>query len=241
MSEQQKGAPLQHTSMNPLYQQMIVKIQEDISNGTYPPGSRIPSEGALCERYGVSRVTVRRALSELSREGILHKMQGKGTYVCKPRICRDLRSVSSFHEGCEAQGMKAGARLIHMHMTHADAQTASELQLPDERVLEIERLRMADDVPVMIETNRFPAKYTFLLLEDMHESLYEALERHDLRPESALHEISLCYATPAQAKLLEVEPGQALLLLHEVMYDQHALPLHTSTQVIRADRFTFRI
>ncbi|MGN0764839.1 MAG: UTRA domain-containing protein, partial [Aristaeellaceae bacterium] len=81
----------------------------------------------------------------------------------------------------------------------------------------------------------------YLLEEDLTGSLYAILQRHGTETAQAIHEISLSYATAAQAKQLEVNTGDALMQLREVIYDQHQRPLHTSRQFIRGDRFTFRI
>ena len=84
------------TNAEPLYRQLMARIRDDVSSGVYPAESQIPSEQEMCARYGVSRVTVRRAISELTDEGILRKQQGKGTFVCTPKLCRDLRDINSF-------------------------------------------------------------------------------------------------------------------------------------------------
>ena len=107
--------------------------------------------------------------------------------------------------------------------------------------MEIVRLRLADDIPVMLETNRFPADYGWLSEADLTGSLYALLAEKGVEAKQAVHDISLCHATPAQAKALAVEPGEALLCLQEAIFDQNGHPLHTSHQVIRGDRFTFRI
>ena len=99
------------TNAEPLYRQLMARIRDDVSSGVYPPESQIPSEQEMCARYGVSRVTVRRAISELTDEGILRKQQGKGTFVCTPKLCRDLRDINSFHECCRMQGVTPGTRL----------------------------------------------------------------------------------------------------------------------------------
>lgn len=228
-------------SYSPLYKQLIQKIRNDIANGVYPVHSRIPSEQELCETYQVSRVTVRKALAELTQEGLLNRHQGKGTFVGVPRICKDLKDVNSFHNACRLMGCEPGTRVLHAQMVHTEEEDRRDLLEEGDQVVEIVRLRMADDMPVMLETNRFPAAYAYLLDEDLSGSLYGVLEEHGVETSQAIHEISMSYATPAQAKQLDVAPGGALLQLREVIYDQHHQPLHTSRQFIRGDRFTFRI
>ena len=228
-------------SANPLYRQLMQRLRSDIAAGVYPVHSRIPSEQELCANYQVSRVTVRKALAELTREGLLRRMQGKGTFVCAPRIHQSLKDVNSFHDACRVMGSTPGTRVISAQVIAADADTTLQLHLSGETAVEIVRLRLADDTPVMLETNRFPMAYEWLLEEQLDGSLYRQLESRGVSASKGIHEISLCYATPAQARILGVEPGAALLQLEQVIYDQNGAPLHTSHQVIRGDRFTFRI
>ena len=229
--------------ISPLYRQLMQKLRADIASGKYPTHSRIPSETELCDAYQVSRVTVRKALAELTREGLLRRMQGKGTFVCAPRIRKSLREVTSFHEACRHMGCTPGTWVLSAGMTDATDEVRASLLLPDDSagVVEIVRLRTADGQPVMLETNCFPAAYDALLHEDLNGSLYALLEKLGVEAASGTHEISLCYATAAQARQLDVNPGDALLQLVQVIFDQHGAPLHTSHQVIRGDRFTFRI
>jgi len=228
-------------SASPLYRQLMQRIRADIASGVYPVHSRIPTEAELGESYHVSRVTVRKALAELTREGLLRRMQGKGTYVCAPRLKSNLREITSFHEACLMMGCTPGTKVISAQILPAEEDVRQSLSLTEEECVEIVRLRLADDEPVMLETNRFAPRYAGLLREDLNGSLYHLLSRQGIEAASGMHEISLCYATAQQAKILEVEPGTALLQLNQVIYDQHGAPLHTSHQVIRGDRFTFRI
>ena len=232
---------LHSDSASPLYRQLMQRIRADIASGVYPVHSRIPSEAELGQSYQVSRVTVRKALAELTQEGLLRRMQGKGTYVCAPRLKSSLKDVTSFHEACLMMGCNPGTRVISAGPVHVEADTREALALSESEAIEIVRLRLADGAPVMIETNRFPPKYVALLHENLTGSLYHLLSQQGIEAASGVHEISLCYATAQQAKLLDVEPGAALLQLNQVIYDQHGAPLHTSHQVIRGDRFTFRI
>lgn len=228
-------------SYSPLYKQLMQKLRSDIAGGVYPVHSRIPSEQELCDIYQVSRVTVRKALAELTQEGLLKRHQGKGTFVSVPRICKDLKDVNSFHDACRMMGCEAGTRVIHAQMVHTEEEDRRDLMEEGDQVVEIVRLRMADGVPVMLEINRFPASYAYLLEEDLSGSLYQVLGAHQVETSQAIHEISLSYATATQAKQLEVAAGDALLQLRETIYDQYHRPLHTSRQFIRGDRFTFRI
>ena len=103
------------------------------------------------------------------------------------------------------------------------------------------RLRLCDNEPVMLEINRFPQRYAFLADEADECSLYELLQKHGVVPASAVHDISLGHATPYVSRHLGTAQGDALLLLDELVLDQHGEPLHLSRQWIRGDKYTFRI
>lgn len=112
---------------------------------------------------------------------------------------------------------------------------------PGGQVVEICRLRLCDGEPVMLELNRFPDRYAFLLDEALDGSLYDLLRQRGIVPTSAVHDISLGHATPMVSRHLGTAQGDALLLLNELVMDQHGQPLHSSRQWIRGDKYTFRI
>lgn len=233
---------LEKKSQSPLYQQLMLRLKNDISAGVYPAGARIPSEQQLCETYSVSRVTVRKAILDLVQEGLLVRKQGKGTFVAGMRMQRDLRHVTSFTDACAQRGQKAETRLISAQLVTASAEDAGQLGLSeDEPLFELIRLRLIDGEPLMLEINRFPASFDYLKDEAAESSLYACLQAHGIIPASAVHDISLGHATPMVSKHLGTEVGDALLLLDEVIHDQHGQPLHLSRQWIRGDKFTFRI
>ncbi len=233
---------LEKKSQNPLYLQLMSRLKNDIMAGVYAPGERIPSEQLLCDTYGVSRVTVRKAMLDLVQEGLLVRRQGKGTFVAQERLQRDLQQITSFSQACRQNGHTAGARLVSAEMAEASASDAEKLGIePGSPVVEIIRLRLCDGEPVMLEVNRFPAQYDFLLETSAEGSLYEQLMQHGSMPASAVHDISLGHATPMAARQLGCQPGDALLLLDETVLDQHGEPLHLSRQWIRGDKYTFRI
>ena len=233
---------LQTESSSPLYHQLMQRIRADIERGAYPTGSRIPPEHELEQLYQVSRVTVRRALAELTVDGLLEKKQGKGTFVSTPRISQDLKSIHSFHDACKQNGFQGSATVVYVREKEADTADIEELNLrTGDRVLETLRICSADGVPVVLERNHFSMAYSYLENENLSGSLYNVLRDYGIEPRQATHDISMAYATENQAKMLDVEPGAPLMRLHEVVYDQKGRPLHNSLQLIRGDRFVFRI
>ena len=233
---------LQADSSSPLYHQLMQRIRTDIDRGTYPIGTRIPPEHELEQLYQVSRVTVRRALAELTAEGLLERKQGKGTFVSAPKIRQNLKSLHSFHDSCRINKVTPSTDVIRVIETKADSNDAEELNVAaGSRVLETMRVRRADGVPVVLEKNRFSMAYAYLQDQDLTGSLYSVLREYGVEPKLALHDISLCFATEEEANWLKVKPKAPLVRLHEVIYDQKGRPLHNSIQLIRGERFVFRI
>ena len=103
---------LDNQGSQPLYKQLEEKIIQDIENGIYRKGQKIPTEKELSQMYDVSRITVRKALEEITKQGILERHAGKGTYVASVKLQRSIATFMSFTEFCEAQGLKPGARMI---------------------------------------------------------------------------------------------------------------------------------
>ena len=235
-------APLEKKSQNPLYQQLMRRLQNDVIAGVYPAGGRIPSEQVLCDTYGVSRVTVRKAMLDLVQEGLLVRRQGKGTFVADARLKRDLQHITSFTDACAGMGRAASTRVVEIKHEMARPEDVERLHVPQGGdVLELCRLRLCDDEPVMLEFNRFAGELAFLEREALTGSLYDLLRAHGLIPSRAIHDISLGHATPNVSRYLATAAGEALMILDETVFDQQDRPLHTSRQWIRGDKFTFRI
>ncbi len=234
--------PLEKKGQNPLYQQLMLRLKNDIVAGVYPAGGRIPSEQVLCESYGISRVTVRKALLDLVLEGLLVRRQGKGTFVADKRLQSDLQHITSFSDACRALGRSATTKVVSILREPAQAEDVERLLVAEgDLVLEICRVRMCDGDPVMLEINRFPKRYAFLESADLTRSLYGILKEEGVIPSHAVHDISLGYATPLVSKHLGTPKNEALLLLDQTVLDQQQQPLHVSRQWIRGDKFTFRI
>lgn len=229
-------------SSTPLYQQIINKINLQISNGRLNVGDMLPPEADLCEKYSVSRITVRKALSELEKKGIVERHQGKGTFISIPAHKAKLNEVNSFHDTCRMNGRKPATRVLQSHTLPAGKRDCEELNVSEgSHIVETIRLHCADGLPVILEENHFSMAYSYLLESDLTGSLYGLLRELGVEPSQAIHEITLRPAPLSAARLLKVAEGTPLIHLHEVIYDKKGRPLHTSGQFIRGDIFTFRI
>ena len=233
---------LRAESASPLYAQIMERIGADILRGVYPPGSRIPAEVELESRYGVSRVTVRRAIQELAASGLLERKQGKGTFVSMPKEERKERPLRGFHEACREAGKRPSVTSVFAREREASSGEKSRLNLPEEaRVLEIRRVLAADGERVALEKCCFSLAFGWLAQSELTGSLYDLLQEYGVRAEKSTYDLSLAGAQAEEAALLGVPAGTALLRMEQVVYDQRGRPLHTGVSLIRGDRFTLRI
>ena len=136
----------------PLYLQMKELIKSAILSREYKNGEQLPTEPELGEKYGVSRITVRKAVEELCREGFLVKKQGKGTFVKQRKIQRKMEHLLSFTQACESNGMVPSTSVLKRQQTALEPWIAEEFQLESGMpMVMIQRLRKADGTPVMLE------------------------------------------------------------------------------------------
>lgn len=155
-------------SAKPLYKQLEAALKEAIARGEYKPGQQIPTENELSARWQVSRVTVRKALDALTRENLLTRVSGKGTFVSGEKFQRSMTGIMSFSELCQSQGRRPGSRTIKSVFESVDDETKALLNMNDgEKAVVIERIRYADDVAVSLETVHLPPRFAFLLDEDL--------------------------------------------------------------------------
>ena len=234
--------PLLSNSEVPLYRQLMELIRNNIQNNVWKTGDQIPSETVLGAQYSISRVTIRNAITELVEEGLLAKRQGKGTYVVGKRIEKDLSIFSDFTQTCISRGHIPGTQTISAKIKTANSKVCKDLNVPeDSELVVIERIRLMDNEPAIIETNYFTTEYAFLLEKNLDASLYEILKLYHAYPTTGKVTIGICYATEKEAKYLQVNPHDALLLVYECAYDQNRKVLHVCKELIRSDKFQFSI
>jgi GntR family transcriptional regulator, nutrient-sensing system regulator len=205
-------------------------------------GSPVPPERELARSYGTSRTTVRQALAELVIEGRLLRMQGKGTFVAKPKVAQVLE-LASYTEGMRAHGLHPQTRILDIGYVSTDEQLAALLGIrPGGRALRIHRLRLADGEPMSIDTSHLPARRFPGLrrLLDRETSLYETLRAgYDIQLAEAEETIETVLADPNEARLLEVDAGLPLLLLSRHAFDVTGEPVEWAQSWYRGDRYKF--
>ncbi|MER8154272.1 GntR family transcriptional regulator [Streptomyces sp. NPDC094472] len=209
---------------------------------TLPPGTPVPPERTLAAEFDTSRTTVRQALQELVVEGRLERIQGKGTFVAKPKVSQALQ-LTSYTEDMKAQGLEPTSQLLDIGYVTADDRLSGLLDIAaGGRVLRIERLRLASGEPMAIETTHLSAKRFPALRRSLvkYTSLYTALaEVYDVRLAEAEETIETSLATPREAGLLGTDVGLPMLMLSRHSRDAAGEPVEWVRSVYRGDRYKF--
>mgnify|MGYP003877614025 CR=1 FL=1 len=228
-----------------LYNHIKLRLREAIEAGEYKPGDRIPSEHELMAKFGVSRATVRKAISELVLEGWLHRIQGRGTFVAQPKFRQTLSRLTSFTEDMRMLGLTPRTKLISLQIEGASREVAERLAIKlDDPVICIERLRFANDEPMALNISVLPYHFVpGLEGQDLERnSLYEILERHyGLILSRAEQTLEPTLAAPETASLLEVKTGTPLLLVEGVVYLKNDTPIEWLRIWYRGDRYKFHL
>lgn len=228
----------------PLYDLIEQNLRQLILRGQLNLGESVPSEWELADLYGVSRLTVRNALDNLTRQGWLVKRHGVGTFVAHPNITEISPSKLSFTEQMVAIGRKPSSRLISLQVVPAEPDVANLLKLePGEPVVELVRVRLADNEPILWETSYLPQK-RFPKLESATEladsSLYEWLATHYQTSVAAMDQtLEPVLLNEAQAYHLETQPGTPAMLSKVLAYTSAGEPIEYSWSVTRGDQCRF--
>jgi GntR family transcriptional regulator len=226
----------------PMYYRIQQAILDQIQASDLHPGDQLPSEAELAQQYQVSRITAKRALDELVRLGRAYRLQGRGTFVAQARI-REISGFRSFSEDIRARGFTPSSKVIAFQEIDPDASVRERLHLADsQHAYLLKRLRLADEVPVAIETAYLPCSLCpGLLQEDLAgKSLYTILnEKYQIMPTWADAEIEAGASSKQQAEALNLKTGTPVLVARRVTYAADYQAIETVESVYRGDRFTF--
>jgi len=228
----------------PIYYQIEEYIKELIENGELRPGDALPPEREYAEKYQISRMTVRQAFTQLVNEGLLYRLQGKGTFVAERKIEQPLQGLTSFTEDMKARGFVPGNQLLHFEIIPATRQVAGQLLISEHGpVYEIKRIRLADNVPMALETNYISANLIKGLTEGIvNDSLYKYIEEQlDLKIDSASQIIESSVASQNEADLLKISKGAPVMLIQRNTFLKDNTPVEFVKSVYRADRYKFMI
>ena len=225
------------------YEAVARVLVDEIRSGRLSDAAHLPSERALVSRFGVSRVTVRRALRALEAEGLVVSAAGRGWLVRGAGLEEPENELLSFTDVARRRGLQASARVLAAHVREATLDEAELLGVaPGVPVVELDRVRLLDGVPVGIDRSLVPAARAPGLLERdwTTASLYAALEEAGCPPVRADYVLQAAAADEREATLLELSPGAPVLRAEQRSFDAAGRPIQICRMSYRGDRYRFR-
>ena len=215
----------------PLYFQLEKLILEEIDNGNYPVGSMIPTEMELSQMFGISRTTVRQAISDLVREEHLYRIKSKGTFVAHPKLVQGfIQSIQSFDDDVRSTGRTPSTEVLDLKLVELEPEVAQLMELPaGTKAIYLYRKRFADDEPILgHDFNR--------------ESLYQVLSKRD--DTRVTHVTRICEARaadPEDAAVLGLKRGRPVHYFQTIGYNQSGKLIELSFAHYRGDQSRFRV
>ena len=228
----------------PRYAQIISYYQSLIESGKLAEGDKIPTEEAVGELFGVSRITVRQALDGLAQGGYIYKIQGKGSFVSAKKAGMQLNHLVGFSDEMRSIGMTPSTVLIGQCLTAPSEAVAAALGLdPAQKVYLISRVRCADEIPMAVEKVCMPfGRFAGIETQDLSQSLYAMLrQRYGCEPAKASQSIQAGLANSSDAKLLQIKVGAPVLRITRTAFDSNNVPFEYTESVYRGDKYVFNV
>ncbi|MBD9630559.1 MULTISPECIES: GntR family transcriptional regulator [Pseudomonadaceae] len=226
------------TLSTPLYLQLARSLETAIHAGHWRAEEALPSERHLSEYLGLSRVTARKALEVLLEQGLVHRIQGSGTFIT-PRLEQPLSRLSSFSEMLRLKGFTPSSTWLEREISLPTHEEVLRLGLsPTEKVVRMKRLRKADGVVMAIEQSSLPAR----LLGDpatVGDSLYAHLDAIGRPVVRALQHVQAVNASAEEAALVGIRPGTAMLLMTRIGYLEDNTAIELTDTYCRNDYYDF--
>ena len=236
---------ISRSSYKPIYLQICDLIREKINSGKLSLGGRVWSEHDIMEKFHVSRNTAQKAIETLVNEGIVSRVQGKGSFVTQPKVDYGLQYLISFTEETLGKGLKPTSEVIFFNREHPDSYHANNLRVSeDDWVYKLERLRFANKYPIAYQISIIPEE----LCPDLQrfdfskQSLYEVFEKdfnHILSWQKII--IRPIVASDSLAEMFNILPQTPLLHTDSVLYLAGGTPIESSKNIYLSERYQFTV
>jgi GntR family transcriptional regulator len=233
--------------MMPIYMQLKEALERDIAQGVFQSGDLLPSETELMKTWSVSRITVRNAIKELAREGLVYTMHGKGTFVAEQKITNYLPSLTSLSHDVASKGLTPGSKVLTLETIEADKEVAAKLHIaPGSPVIHFVRVTMADDEPIAIGYTYIstaavaPNQNAFSIASLESMSFYGILNQIGVHLIGGIQSISASAADDYQAKMLKVDEGSPLIDSERVAYTYDRICVEFTKMLARPDRIQWK-
>ncbi|AOU99367.1 GntR family transcriptional regulator [Acidihalobacter yilgarnensis] len=229
----------------PLYGQIKDMLRKKILDGSYPPHSKLPSESELMALFDVSRITARQAIRDLQKEGLVFTIQGKGSFVTKPKAVQDLTRLEGFGEAMNSKGYETYSRLIGVREMPASSEVARALQLSrDTSVVEIERVRYLNRSPISLDISYFSLDIGRRLMDEDLETrdIFVILENDYALPLGAADiVINATVADEREAELLAIESGAPILRMERLTSTRDGTPIDYEHLYYIGEAYQYRL
>ncbi|RKQ32519.1 GntR family transcriptional regulator [Oceanobacillus halophilus] len=229
----------------PIYYQLEEEIKRMIQE-ELNPGDLLPSEREYAEKYDISRMTVRQAITNLVKEGMIYRQKGRGSFVADKKFEQDLSGLSSFSEDMERRGMTPSNKLLSFNIIKNEPHIASILKIErNEPIYEIQRIRMANNEPVALETIYTPKSHVGdITKEDISISFYDYIEKHlNLNIAYGEQTIEASLANKEETHYLHIRLGDPVLVMHRTSYlkNDQETPIEYVKSIYRSDKYKFKM
>ncbi|MGX5358553.1 GntR family transcriptional regulator [Kocuria sp. KH4] len=226
----------------PLYHQVAQGLEDAIRSGELPPGTKLDNEIDLANSLNLSRPTMRKAMDQLVRAGLLVRKRGVGTQVVGTQVRRSLE-LTSLHEDLRRSGSAPSTDVLDFDVVPADEEVALQLGLQaGDEIYHLVRLRCTDGEPLALMENWIPRALCELDRDRLaEEGLYSLMRGQGVNFQLAHQRVGAVSADAFQAEQLRVDPGSALVSMHRTAMDDLGRPVETGRHVYRADKYTFEL
>lgn len=228
----------------PIHVQLKNALRDILGNGEYKPGDRFFSENEISRKYKVSRMTVRKVMDDLLREGFILRVPGKGTFVAQPKMVEKLTELVGFTQDMERKGYVPSTRVLEKDILYPPRDVQELLRLcREERVLFLKRVRCASGNPMALQTAYIPLKF-FPGIENVDfekESLYSTFKRLGKPPVWAKQDMEAILIGEREAGVLEVVAGSVGLASRRLTYDFEENPIEFTVTIFRGDNYRFSV
>ena len=228
------------------YEAIAKELRDDIVNGVYSPGQQLALEKEMCEQYGVSRITIKRAVDELVKQGLVVKRRGSGTFVksLEDQDVKELGMANQFNGfAATFQGRDVGTQVLKFDIVHPEKEVAAKLQITeDDFIYDIIRVRSLDGEPIVVEYTQMPIqRIPGLKRHVLENSIYSFIEGDlKLKIQSAHRTVRAVMPTEEEKKELDIKGVLPLLEVTQVAFLDDGRPFEFSIARHRADRNAFR-
>ncbi len=225
----------------PKYIRISGDIKKEMELGKVRPGSRVYSEKEIIDKYNVSTTTARKALDFLKNEGLIERIQGKGTFAKHKKVTRSLRKVLSFTENMEKQNIVPSAMLLEKKVLDGYTEYHKKLNLNSgDKVLKVRRVKYGDGVPLLVDTRVINLKICpDIVNRNLTDSLYKIYEDYNIKITKTDQFLELAFLDEEKAKLLGCKKSDPAFYIEGVLYIENEIPIEYEEDLWNAKAFRF--